>query len=279
MSYWLDQPVWLIFTLLAAIFAVCGAVITLLSVSSGTRPGITKLGLGLVAPYFSAISVMLALLTGFVANDAWERQRQASKIVQSEKMNLLAVEDLSIATASDMTEIRARLRTYTNALIDDEWPKMAELESSRPAGEALGRLLQAVADPRHTTEAGAAAHSALLDAVMNLRAARGDRLSLSEAHGDQSKWLTLMVLALLTLLSIGLIHVDKPVPQAVAMILFAIATVTTLGVIALHERPFDGPMPVSAAPLEAARAVMMAELRSESTAAPTCQIGSPPPAR
>ena len=51
--------------------------------------------------------------------------------------NLLAVEDLSIATASDMTEIRARLRTYTNALIDDEWPKMAELESSRPAGEAL----------------------------------------------------------------------------------------------------------------------------------------------
>lgn len=278
LTYWLDQPVWLIFTLLAAVFAVCSGVITLLTVGRRTRPGMMKLGLGIVAPYFSAISVMLALLTGFVANDAWERQRQASKLVQSEKMNLLAVEDLSLATASNMAVIRERLRAYTDALIDDEWPKMTVADSSRRAGEALGRLLQAVAEPRHTAEAGAAAHSALLDAVMNLRAARGDRLSLSEAQGDQSKWLTLMVLAILTLVAIGLIHVDKPVPQVVSMILFSVATVTTLGVIALHERPFDGPMPVSPAPLETARAVMMDELHRESLSGPSCRpAGDAPP--
>ncbi|GJE15595.1 bestrophin-like domain [Methylobacterium marchantiae] len=257
LTYWLDQPVWLMFAMLGAIFAACMSVLCLLSALPVSRPGMFKLGLGIVAPYFNAISVMLALLTGFVANDAWERQRQASKIVQSEKTNLLAAHDLSLATASDMSEIRKRLLAYTNALIDDEWPKMAMEESSTAASEALGRLMQAVADPRHTNEAGAAAHSALLDAVMNLRAARGDRLGLSEAHGDQSKWLTLMVLAILTLISIALIHVDKPVPQAVTMILFSIATVTTLGVIAMHERPFDGPMPMSAAPLETARSVMI----------------------
>ncbi|MCC0807601.1 DUF4239 domain-containing protein [Methylobacterium sp. W2] len=256
LTFWLDQPVWLMFVLLSAVFAVCMGVLSILSTWSATRPGMHKLGVGVVAPYFNAISVMLALLTGFVANDAWERQRQATKIVQSEKTNLLAVHDLSLATASDMSAIRARLLAYANALIDDEWPKMTVGEASTNANEALGQLMQSVADPRHSTEAGAAAHGSLLDAVMNLRAERGTRLGLSDVHGDQSKWLTLMVLALLTLVSIGLIHVDKPVPQAVAMILFSAATVTTLGMIGLHERPFDGPMPVTAAPLEMARTAM-----------------------
>ena len=257
LAYWLDQPVWLIFTLLSAVFAAATGAICLLSVLRLTRPAMLTLGVGIVAPYFTAISVLLALLTGFVANDAWERQRQATKIVQTEKTNLLAAHDLSLATASNMSAIRTQLLAYAEALIDDEWPKMTDGASSARAGEALGRLMQAVADPRHTAEAGAAAHAALLDTVMNLRTARGDRLALSDAQGDQSKWLTLMVLAGLTLVAIGLIHVDKPWPQAMALILFAIAMVTTLGVIALHERPFDGPMALSSAPLQMARAVMI----------------------
>jgi xanthosine utilization system XapX-like protein len=256
LTAWLDQPVWLIFTLLAAVFALATVLLCLLSNLPPTRPLLHKLGLGIVAPYFNAISVMLALLTGFVANDAWERQRQASRIVQSEKTNLLAAHDLSLATASDMSGIRRRLTAYAEALIDDEWPKMTDGASSITAGEALGALMQAVADPRHTTEAGAVAHGALLDAVMNLRAARGERLGLSDAQGDQSKWLTLMVLAGLTLVALALIHVDKPAPQAVTLVLFSAAMVTTLGVIALHERPFDGPLALSSAPLENARMVM-----------------------
>ncbi|GJD95639.1 bestrophin-like domain [Methylobacterium iners] len=253
---WLDQPVWLIFTLLGASFAVVSGLLWLVSNLRPTQPLLRRLGLGIVAPYFNAISVMLALLTSFVANDAWERQRQASRIVQSERTNLLAAHDLSLATASDMSDIRKRLLAYAEALIADEWPRMTEGASSNAAGEALGALMQAVADPRHTTEAGAPAHAALLDAVMNLRAARGERLALSDAQGDQSKWLTLMVLAGLTLIALALIHVDKPVPQAVTLLLFSAAMVTTLGVIALHERPFDGPLALSAAPLESARMVM-----------------------
>ncbi len=256
LTYWLDQPVWLMFVILAAIFAVWIGILSALTVLRTTRPAMVKLGLGVVAPYFSALSVMLALLTSFVANDAWERQRQATRIVQSEKTNLLAAHDLSLATVSDMKSIRQKLTAYADALIEEEWPRMAEGDSSARAGEVLAGLMQLVADPRHTREAGAAPHAALLDAVMHLRAARGERLGLSDVRGDQTKWLTLMVLALLTLVALALIHVDKPWPQASAMILFAIGTVTTLGVIGMHERPFDGPMPVSAAPLETARILM-----------------------
>ncbi|KQT99043.1 hypothetical protein ASG60_04895 [Methylobacterium sp. Leaf469] len=256
LGLWLDFPVWLIFTSLGGVFAGATGLLVLLTNSRRTRPILLRLGTGMVPAYFTAISVLLALLTGTVANDAWERQRQAGRVVQNERSNLLAAHDLSLATVSDMSEIRAALVTYANALILDEWPKMTDGLSSPVAGAALGRLMAVSADPKHEA-AGRAAHALLLDAVMNLRTARGERLALSDAQGDQSKWLTLMVLAGLTLVAIGLVHLERPVAQATTLVMFSIAMVTTLGVVALHERPFDGPMARSPAPIERAKAVML----------------------
>jgi hypothetical protein len=256
LGLWLDLPVWLIFTTLAGVFAAATGLFVLLSNLPWTRPAVLFVGTGVIPAYFTAISVLLALLTGFVANDAWERQRQAARVVQNERSNLLAVHDLSLATVSDMREIRTALVAYADALITDEWPKMTDGLSSLEAGAALGRLMAVAADPKHDV-AGQSAHALLLDAVMNLRTARGERLALSDAQGDQSKWLTLMVLAGLTLVSIGLVHLERPMAQVTTLTRFSVAMVTTLGVIALHERPFDGPMAMSPTPIERAKAVML----------------------
>lgn len=255
LGLWLDLPVWLIFTTLASVFAGATGLLVLLTNLPWTRPLMLRLGTGMVPTYFTAISVLLALLTGFVANDAWERQRQAARVVQNERSNLLAIHDLSLATVSDMGEIRTALVAYADALITDEWPKMTDGVSSSQAGAALGQLMATAADPKHSLS-GQAAHALLLDAVMGLRTARGERLALSDAQGDQSKWLTLMVLAGLTLVAIGLVHLERPMAQATALALFCLAMVTTLGVVALHERPFDGPMAMSPSPIEGAKLLM-----------------------
>lgn len=256
LGLWLDLPVWLIVSSLGGVFASAVGLLVLLTNLRWTRPAMLRVGTGVVPTYFTAISVLLALLTGFVANDAWERQRQAARVVQAERSNLLAVHDLSLATVSDMRAIRAALLAYADALVGDEWPKMTDGLSSPVAGAALSRLMAAAADPKHGA-AGQAAHALLLDGVMSLRTARGERLALSDAQGDQSKWLTLMVLAGLTLVAIGLVHLERPVAQVTTLTLFSIAMVTTLGVVALHERPFDGPLAMSPAPIERARAVML----------------------
>lgn len=257
LGLWLDQPVWLMFTLLAVPFLGACAVLSSLTNWRRSRPLMQSFGIGIVAPYFNAISVLLALLTGFVANDAWERQRQASRVVQAERANARAVYDLSIATASDMSGIRASLAEYLDAVTGEEWIAMAGTGgSSHRASAALGHLLQAVADPKVGTEAGLPAQSTLLDAVMNLRSARGDRLSLAEAKDDETKWLTLLVLAGLTLVALALTHLEKPRAQATVLLLFATAMISTLGLIALHERPFDGPLALGPDALRAARAAM-----------------------
>lgn len=256
LGLWLDQPLWLMFASVSLLFVGASALLWLATRAAATRPLVLRLGTGLVPTYFTAISVLLALMTGFVANDAWERQRQAAKVVQSERASAMAILDLSLATVSDMAPIRRALGLYLEAVVGDEWARMGEGASSPKAGQALGRLLQAVADPAIGTEAGAAAQAALLDAAMALRAARGERLALSDAQGDETKWLTLLVLAGLTLVSIALVHLDRPGAQATALTLFSVAVVTTLGLIALHERPFDGPLALSPEPLRIARAVI-----------------------
>ena len=258
LNLWLDQPVWLIVASLSGLFLGAVALLCLLPQVPVLRPRVLRLGSGVVAPYFGSVSVLLALLIGFVANDAWERQRQATRIVNAERASLLAIHDLSLATISDMRAIRERLAAYADALIADEWPKMLDGESSARASAALGDLLRAVADPRVGVEGGAVAHAALLDAAMNLRAARGDRLALSETRGNQSKWITLLVLAGLTLAALWLVHMDKPWALATTLLLFTIGIVTTFSVIALNERPFDGVLALEPTAIVSARAAMAA---------------------
>jgi hypothetical protein len=254
LGLWLDQPLWLMFGTVALLFGAASALLCVMTWLAATRPLMRWLGTGLVPTYFTAISVLLALMTGFVANDAWERQRQAAKVVQTERANALAIRDLSLATVSDMAPIRKALAEYLEAVVGDEWVRMRDGESAPRAGAALGRLLQTVSDPKIGAEAGLPAQAALLDAAMALRAARGERLALSDAQGDETKWLTLIVLAGLTLVAIALVHLDNPGAQITSLTLFSIAVVTTLGLIALHERPFDGPVALSPEPLQIALA-------------------------
>lgn len=258
LGFWLEQPVWLMFALLTAGFLGICLVLSLLANLPGTRTVGRVLATGIVPPYIGVVAVLLALLTGFVANDAWERQRQAGRVVQSERAHALAVYDLSIASTPDMSALRGLLAAYLDAVVREEWPSMAKTgASSSVAGRALGQLLQAAADPRIAVEAGQATHAALLEAVMQLRSARSERLALSASHSDESKWLTLMALAVLTLISIALVHWERPPAQAATLVLFSTAMIVTFGVIGLHERPFDGPLAMSSEPIRLARIAMV----------------------
>jgi hypothetical protein len=186
LSFWLNQPIWLMFLVLAAGFLVSASLIYLWTFNRWTRSFAMSFG-GVVAPYFTALSVLLALMTGFVASDTWERQRQADRIVQSESDNVVAVYDLSIAAVSDMSGIRKALHAYVDAVIKDEWPGMSSSRISTKTADALAALLQEVAKPEIGTAAGNPTQSALLASVLRIRSDRGAR-SMSTVSMTQNGW-------------------------------------------------------------------------------------------
>ncbi len=243
LNIWLDQPAWVILLTLAGGLGSTALLLHWLSHHGPTRHFAASL-IGIQAAFLASISVLFALFSGFLGNDVWERQRQASRAVQIERDSLLAIATLSVATVSDMSDIRTAVRTYVTAVVRDEWPRMADQGESALAAQALGNLMGQVARPEITAEAGAAAHSALMDLVLRVRSARNDRLAISGAHYDEEKWLTVLILAVLTQAAISLVQLDKLRPQAATLTTFTFAAVVTLGLLAIRERPFDGAKPI-----------------------------------
>src|SRR6185312_12173173 len=159
---WLDLPAAGVFAALTVLYSITGVAIAWLSYGSPFGPAVRKLD-GVVAPFFGAVAVLFALLTGFLTADISERNRQAGRAVQAEVNELRNVFTLSMASASDTRNIRAAWSRYVTAVIKDEWPLMAHGGEADSVNTAFDDLERNVSDPKVATEAGVAVQSALLN--------------------------------------------------------------------------------------------------------------------
>jgi heme A synthase len=110
--------------------------------------------------------------------------------------------------------------------------------------------MQTVADPNTARDAGQAVHNALVSLSLRVAGARADRLALGADRTNDLKWLTVLFLCLMTQIAIGLVHLDRPRANALALTFFSVAAVVALGLIAQQESPFDGALQISKAPLD-----------------------------
>ena len=246
---WLDWPAAGIFAALVALYGLSAAAIAWLSYGATAGPSARRLD-GVVAPYFGAVGILFALLTSFLAGDIGDRNRQAARAVQAESGELRNVFTLSVASASDMRAIRAAWADYVKAVIDDDWKAMERGEQAASVNAAYDALLREVSDPKIATEAGAAVHEALLNAAVRVGTARSDRLALASDRTNELKWMMVLILGVMTQVAIGLVHLQKRDAQIAALVVFSIAAVVTLGLIAMQERPFAGTVSVAPAPLQ-----------------------------
>ena len=246
---WLDLPAFGIFATLFVLYFGAAWALAALIFRSPLRRGVLALN-GVVAPFFSAVAILFALLTGFLANDIGDRNRQALRAVQTEAGELRNVYTLSVASVTDMRDIRIALKDYARAAAEEEWPQMIKGGNAASTSSAYDTLLREVSDPSITRDASAAVHSALLAAAVRVGTARTDRLSLSSDQTNDLKWISVLVLGVMTQIALGLVHLERPRALLAALTVFSTAAVVALGLIALQEHPFQGTFRVSPAPLE-----------------------------
>lgn len=248
---WLLLPQWAMFAVLAGGFVASGGLLFAISYNPWTRERVRGY-IGVVPPYVNVLAVLLALLTGFVASETWERQKHARQVVQAETDNVLAVYDISIASPANMSKVREALRNYVKAVLETEWPRMVDGERSKETGDALAKLMIRVSLPQIGTDAGATVQTALLNAVLRIRSARGERLSINEHDIDHSKWLALLILGFLTQCAIGVVHLEKARAHVASLAIFTAGLVSTLGLVAQHQWPFTGATAIQPTALVAA---------------------------
>jgi len=257
-DYWLNLPEPALFAALVGLFGTTLALTAWLVFKSPLGPAVRGIT-GVVPAFFTAISVLFALLTGFLANDVGERNRQAAAAVMAESNAAMTLDGLTRAGDGDMAPIRRALHAYLSAVVGPEWTLMADGLRARAADAAHLVLLRRIGDPILGRQAGAAVQGTLLDAAVKLGAARAERLTIATDRTSQLKWLTVLALGLLTQLSLALVHLENIRGHLAVLILFSTAAVVSLGLIGLQEAPFAGSLQVSPAPLQRALAVLIEE--------------------
>jgi hypothetical protein len=142
------------------------------------------------------------------------------------------------------------MRTYIEAVVNDEWKQMAAGQASPKTDAALATLLGAIADPGIAEAAGQAVHYELVSLSLQIAAARSDRLALSAYQSDDVKWATVLFLCLMTQIAIAAVHLERPRAHIAALTIFTIAAIMSLGLIGVQEDPFGGAVTVSPLPLQ-----------------------------
>jgi hypothetical protein len=74
-------------------------------------------------------------------------------------------------------------------------------------------------------------------------------LDIANDRTSVTKWEAFLLLALITQLASAVVHLEKPRPQAAALLIFTLAAVSLLGLLAIHEAPFEPPVFVPPGPI------------------------------
>jgi hypothetical protein len=249
MEMFFNLPASMLFASLAVFYGLTAALIYWLTFHGPRHQAIQSLA-GIVPPFIGVVGILFGLLTGFLANDIGDRNKQAARAVLSEANALHDAFTLSIASYSDMTTIRTALRNYTQSALQEEWPQIYEMGRVGKTEAAFEDLLREVSNPGIPRVAGQAVHSALMSAVSRVGIARSERLAIAGDETNRIKWITVFVLGFLTQVAVGLVHLEKPRAQGAALTLFSIAIVIVLGLVGIQEQPFAGSIQVSPAPLQ-----------------------------
>lgn len=204
---------------------------------------------GVVPPFINIIGVLFALTLAFLANDTWSAHDRAMKAVYREAMALNSIHTLSERLPAPLrAALRDRVEAYARASAD-EWPQLARRHESPAVRAEADALLLLVASDAVGAGAGDTLQAAMLARAGEVLDERDQRVALSQTHVNPLKWLGMGFLGLLTLLSVALVHVDKPRAAFASMLLFALAAAPTAAIVLIQGNPFQQPSAVTPAPI------------------------------
>lgn len=204
---------------------------------------------GVAPPFINIIGVLFGLTLAFLANDTWSAHDRAMNAVFKEADSLRSIAVLSEQLAKPLgDELRATLGAYGRASAA-EWPMLAARQASPEVARLADALLTLLASKAVASSAGDNVQALMLRKAVEIRDERDLRIGLSQTHVNPLKWLGMAFLGFLTLLSVAVVHLDKPRAALLAVLLFAFAAAPTAAIVLVQGNPFQQPTAVTPNPI------------------------------
>lgn len=204
------------------------------------RPFAAVRGRPVVASYFSATTTLFTLFLAFSASHAWTNDNAARAAAAAESAAadrlLTIITRFHPAPADAATPIRA----YIAAVVQQEWGTDRNRVPSPAAVAALDAIETMVWEARIQRHVDTAVGDAMLRAVDVLETARTKRLGLAADVGDGVRWMLLLVLGFVALLSMAMCHADRPETARIAVAVLGVGMAAVMAVSAMYESPYTG---------------------------------------
>jgi hypothetical protein len=186
------------------------------------------------------LAVIAGLLIAFLASRVWSNVDRANAYVAQEAS---AIERVLLYSDNlpKSAQIIARdaMRKYIHFVDTEEWPAMAKGDASLrqlppDLSNAMTNLLAYVPD-----EPGQQiAQQRAVRAIEQVLESRQDRVLLSKAGIAPIQWIVIVVLFALILLTIAMVHIDRPATVAVNLLVLSTAVAACLVLLMVNDRPF-----------------------------------------
>ena len=243
--FWLQFHPLLVLLVLLAIFTVSSIATHWLQCHS--RLSVRFAGGALGLPTSVSISTLFALFAAFLLADTMARNNGAQQAVEAEVAALMGLAVASETIPEGGAELRAAISSYATLVVEEEWPLMKEEQASPAVGRALVELLRLVYEKPAHKGVSTAIHGNMLTLTQKIVDARADRLTTVTTHFQSLSWTALFLLGFLTQFALGMGFLDRPASNRAVLVLFSLAAVVALWLIAIQDNPFRGPFRVSPA--------------------------------
>ena len=220
---------------LSVVTPIVVAVLTCLSETRGPLAGPLQKTTGIVAPYFTGIALLFALVTAQMLTEVWQKDNAARISMQAEDDALRALLHLARVHGVEAT-LLPPIKAYV-AAASQENPFSRVGSQPRLATDRAYEALQGalVAAPG----LGEQARGVLLATGVELRHARDRRLYLADDQTAGIKWASVLVLGALTQISIMLVHLGNRRALRASVGFFTVAFTFCLVLIAVFDSPFE----------------------------------------
>lgn len=204
---------------------------------------------GIAPPLINVISVLFALTLAFLANDTWLAHDRVTKTVYKEADSLRAVDTLTRQLPTQQqAQVTQAVHAYAGA-VANEWADLARRQTSSAVKTQSDALFNILSSPTSSQSLGSTMQALLLKKMDESCKERDQRVALSQTHVNPLKLLGMGFLKLLTLISVGIVHIDKPRAAFVAMLLLALSAAPKAAIVLIQSNPFQQPTFVPSLPI------------------------------
>ena len=194
---------------------------------------------------------LYAVMLGLVVVDAMVRFEKAIDVVQAESAALADIFILAQRLPeTQRSGVQDACRGYAVAVVEKEWPLMAQGLVSVDARKAGLRILRSLDDFEPTTEAEKAIFPLVLQEMQAIWDHRRERVGTAEYGIPAVEWVALLLGALVTVVFAGLFHVETLRLQMLITAMAALVIGLNLYLVSLFGYPYAGDLSVSSRPFQ-----------------------------